>query len=148
MSDATQEISGATVPSHRSDVRLPRNDEPSLLMPRAADTPGPPPAAGDAAAHHPARTDVEVQATATPPPLMPKVTNRGVPTTEVSAAPRQQAWPPTTGQDTENEPTEVHIHIGRIEVTAVHEASPQRPKPKARQTAMSLESYLAERSKP
>lgn len=79
---------------------------------------------------------------------MPKVANRGMPTTEVSAAPRQQAWPPTTAQESENEPTEVHIHIGRIEVTAVHEAAPQRSKPKARQAAMSLESYLAERGKP
>jgi hypothetical protein len=148
ISDATQEISGATVPSHRSGVRLPSNDEPALLMPRAADTSAPSPAAGDAAAHLLARTDVDAQATAPPPPLMPKVANRGMPTTEVSAAPRQQAWPPTTAQESENEPTEVHIHIGRIEVTAVHEAAPQRSKPKARQAAMSLESYLAERGKP
>lgn len=160
-SDARQDMSGsskpsqvpvpgrptaeAPPPSHRSDLRLQGNDEPSLLMPREADTHSPPPAAGVAAAHHSAWADVAAQSTPPPPPLMPE----GVSTaSDVSALAHQLAWPAMSTQGTENEPTEVHIHIGRIEVTAVHEASPQRPKPKAKQAAMSLESYLAGRNKP
>lgn len=48
----------------------------------------------------------------------------------------------------EQEPTEVHVHIGRIEVTAVHEAPParKRPEPPPR-TAPSLEDYLAQRQR-
>ena len=162
-SDARQDMSGsskpsqvpvpgrptteAAPPSHRSDLRLQGTDEPSLLMPRAADTHSPPPAAGVSAAHQSTRPDVAAQAP--PPPLMPEGANEAVPTaSDVSALAHQLAWPASSAQGTENEPTEVHIHIGRIEVTAVHEASPQRPKPKARQAAMSLESYLAGRSKP
>jgi hypothetical protein len=41
------------------------------------------------------------------------------------------------------EPTEVHVHIGRIEVTAVHEPpAPHRPAP-PRAAPMSLQAYLA-----
>jgi hypothetical protein len=43
--------------------------------------------------------------------------------------------------------TEVHIHIGRIDVTAVHEAAPpRRPLPKTT-SPMSLDSYLAKRGR-
>ena len=41
--------------------------------------------------------------------------------------------------------TELHIHIGRIEVTAVREAAPIRRKPAAAQAATSLDAYLAQR---
>jgi len=164
-SEARQDMSGSSKPSQvpvpgrptteapppslRSDLSLQGNDEPSLLMPREAGTHAPPPAAGVSAEHHSARPDVAAQAPPPPPPLMPEGANEGVPTaSDVSALAHQLAWPASSAGGTENEPTEVHIHIGRIEVTAVHEASPQRPKPKARQAAMSLESYLAGRNKP
>lgn len=43
------------------------------------------------------------------------------------------------------ETTEVHVSIGRIEVTAVHEAPPpRRPAPKANKP-MSLDEYLTKR---
>jgi len=42
------------------------------------------------------------------------------------------------------EPDDVHIHIGRIEVTAVQAAPPQPPKP--RRTATSLAEYLQRRN--
>jgi hypothetical protein len=46
---------------------------------------------------------------------------------------------------TVEETTEVHVSIGRIEVTAVHEAPPpRRPAPKANKP-MSLDEYLARR---
>ena len=48
---------------------------------------------------------------------------------------------------TRNEPenTEVHVHIGRIEVTAVHEAAPERPKRPPARGPMSLDEYLTRR---
>lgn len=43
--------------------------------------------------------------------------------------------------------TEVHIHIGRIEVTAVQEsAAPARPRPRERVQPMSLDAYLARKA--
>lgn len=42
---------------------------------------------------------------------------------------------------------EVHIHIGRIEVTAVQEAASPRTRPSRKQAPMSLDAYLAARSK-
>jgi hypothetical protein len=41
--------------------------------------------------------------------------------------------------------TEVHVSIGRIEVTAVHESPPQRREPARPRKPKSLEAYLAER---
>jgi hypothetical protein len=41
--------------------------------------------------------------------------------------------------------TEVHIHIGRIDVTAVHEPPPRRRAPAAGSAPMSLDAYLAKR---
>jgi hypothetical protein len=42
---------------------------------------------------------------------------------------------------------EVHIHIGRIEVTAVHEASRPRRERTPSVPAMSLDTYLAKRGR-
>ncbi len=43
------------------------------------------------------------------------------------------------------ETTEVHVSIGRIEVTAVHESPPPKRAPARSQRALSLEEYLARR---
>jgi hypothetical protein len=43
------------------------------------------------------------------------------------------------------ETTEVHVHIGRIEVTAVHEPAPAKPAAARRPAPMSLDEYLARR---
>lgn len=43
------------------------------------------------------------------------------------------------------ETTEVHVTIGRIEVTAVQEAPAQRPAPRRRNAPMSLDEYIARR---
>lgn len=45
----------------------------------------------------------------------------------------------------ESETTEVHVHIGRIEITAVHEAPTQKVKAAPVRKSMSLEEYLARR---
>jgi hypothetical protein len=43
--------------------------------------------------------------------------------------------------------SEVHIHIGRIEVSAVHETAPPRRPPVPRPSPMSLDAYLAKRGR-
>jgi hypothetical protein len=63
--------------------------------------------------------------------------------------PRAPVWPnplaPTTAS---SEPTEVHIHIGRIDVTALHDAAPAPCRqPAATPAPMSLDAYLARRSR-
>jgi hypothetical protein len=52
-----------------------------------------------------------------------------------------------TGADVADETTEVHIHIGRIDVTAVLEAPPPRRKQAPIHAPMSLDAYLARRSR-
>jgi hypothetical protein len=44
-----------------------------------------------------------------------------------------------------SEAAEVRVHIGRIEVTAVHEAQPRKEKPDTRRKPMTLDEYLARR---
>jgi hypothetical protein len=43
--------------------------------------------------------------------------------------------------------TEVHIHIGRIDVTALHEAPRPKARPRERAQPVSLDAFLAARSK-
>ncbi len=45
------------------------------------------------------------------------------------------------------EPADVHIHIGRVEVTAVHEAAPPRRQPRPGPEPMSLDAYFARRGR-
>ena len=45
------------------------------------------------------------------------------------------------------EPTEVHVHIGRIEVTAVQAPAPSRRPARGGQAPMSLDAYLAKRQR-
>lgn len=93
--------------------------------------------------------DAPMRSKGDPPLLMPRGSASPGPGSYGAAAAEHVAdRPDLPTRGTEEEPPEVHIHIGRIEVTAVQEASPQRPKPKARQVAMSLETYLAGRSQP
>jgi hypothetical protein len=54
---------------------------------------------------------------------------------------------PATHAVASGEPSEVHIHIGRIEVTAMHEAAPPRRPPVPRPSPMSLDAYLAKRGR-
>jgi len=81
-----------------------------------------------------------------PPPMMPPAPVSTTAPTPLIQHPRiaQPEAPVTRPGD---EPHEVHIHIGRIEVTAAHEKAPVRPGPKARKPALSLDAYLDARSK-
>jgi hypothetical protein len=54
---------------------------------------------------------------------------------------------PATHAVANGEPSEVHIHIGRIEVTAMHEAAPPRRPPVQKPPPMSLDAYLAKRGR-
>jgi hypothetical protein len=46
-----------------------------------------------------------------------------------------------------DEPNEVHIHIGRIDVTAMHEPAPSRRRPAPTASPMSLDTYFAKRGR-
>lgn len=95
----------------------------------------------------PLSPDAPLRSNDEPPLLIPRGAPKRAPTAGLSVAAHEPAWPNITAQGTADEPKEVHIHIGRIEVTAMHEAPVQRPKPKAIQAPLSLEAYLAGRSK-
>jgi hypothetical protein len=64
----------------------------------------------------------------------------------MGATPQPARWP-QAGADVADEATEVHIHIGRIDVTAVHEAPPPRRRAAPTLAPMSLDTYLARRSR-
>ena len=110
--------------------------------PAAIAEPAPPEAPSDRAASH------NVQG---PEPLMPMVArDRAVVSPSAPATTlRIGTRPPSAvAPEAADEPTEVHIHIGRIDVTAVHDA-PSAPRKRAAATPdpMSLDAYLARRSR-
>ena len=88
---------------------------------------------------------------AEPARLMPAASARQTPAATVSVA-GQAAWAahspvsPARAAKAE-EATEVHVHIGRIDVTAVHEPTAPRRRPAAAAAPMSLDTYLAKRSR-
>lgn len=67
------------------------------------------------------------------------------PGTRVAVRPIRAAQSVQDSPARESETTEVHVHIGRIEVTAVQEAQPATPKRPAARGPMSLEEYLNRR---
>jgi|GEM_PF-5266873 len=77
-----------------------------------------------------------------PPPLLASA---------ATATPRfDPATLASTGHATapgDPQPTEVHVHIGRIEVTAVPEAAPARSPQRPRPEPMSLDQYLSQRQR-
>lgn len=101
-----------------------------------------------AAAH---LSNVSSRRTIRPPPAAPALlmppTFAHVDASLAIAAP--QKMPPPLGPERQahDDTTEVHIHIGRIDVTAMHEAPAPRPRPKQRPAPRSLDAYLAARSK-
>lgn len=88
-------------------------------------------------------------ADAVPAPLLPRTTRNAtfISTASSSALPAQGASPHTSGPSGAEESTEVHIHIGRIEVTALHEPAPpvRQRAPAAARAPLSLDDYLAAR---
>ncbi|MHA7599835.1 hypothetical protein ACX12L_07820 [Alicycliphilus sp. T452] len=155
-----------------SATTAPRPEQKPAAAPRAKADPAGPPGLGDmahttetvaaptAARHVPPAHAQSPAAHADPAPLLPAGK-----APETAAAPHARAaaahpgtpraphalpppWLPSPAQAAPAEPAEVHVHIGRIEVTAI--AQPQPPKHAARERAqpLSLEAYLARRKEP
>lgn len=81
-----------------------------------------------------------------PSPLMP-LARAEVDTSMPRIVRLKAARPLAPGSQAADDTTEVHIHIGRVEVTAVHEAPEPSTQPRKRQAPMSLDAYLAARKK-
>jgi hypothetical protein len=80
--------------------------------------------------------------------LMPSAPrNRLATSTTVHSAPHFSAVPEASPIAPTETAAEVHIHIGRIEVTAVHEASRPRRERAPSAPSMSLDAYLAKRGR-
>ncbi|MCP1644499.1 hypothetical protein J2T41_004137 [Pseudomonas citronellolis] len=105
------------------------------------ETAAPPTGSHPAVPRHeaPARTD------ATPPsPATPRLPTLLAPMAPATAP--QPRVAPTQAEPTPRQPDEVHIHIGRIEVTAIQEAAPARREARKGPPPLSLDDYLARRN--
>jgi hypothetical protein len=78
-----------------------------------------------------------------PTPLMPA--SPGVEAAETGAIRSVSTTPSAMPSPRNAEPSEVHVTIGRIEITAVHEAAPPRRAGKAARPLTSLDDYLRQR---
>ena len=81
--------------------------------------------------------------TAAPAPLLPRQNNAP----PSASAPWSAVSPAASPARVADEATEVHIHIGRIEVTAMHEVAPPRKRPAAAPAPTPLDTYLAARQR-
>lgn len=103
------------------------------------------------AAHaHEALLDGAARFIGHPSLLMPLTDSPRSPVSPIGAAgaPRQPAGLTSSAHAiASDEPNEVHIHIGRIEITAVHEPAPARRRATATPPPMSLDSYFAKRGR-
>ena len=105
--------------------------------------------AGDAAAQLPPRPRQPMAFRSNGPPalLVPEV----APERLAQASDRSDAarglLGPNAGSPPAEEPAEVHVHIGRIEVMVAQEAPPPRKTPSRKHAPMSLDAYLAARSR-
>ena len=105
---------------------------------------------GAEAAHAPREPAISARTAARadePAPLMPREPRSTplapMPQPSARRSAMQQGSAATQGETD----TEVHIHIGRIDVTAVHEAAPPRRRAAAAPVPMSLDGYLAQRGR-
>ncbi|WP_146010767.1 hypothetical protein [Halomonas heilongjiangensis] len=116
-------IEPVSVASRVEAANTPTARAPSVMATSAFDTPYPP--------------EPEWQAPSPPPEalLLPLVTSQLPPRSTA------MAMPPVVADS----PAEVHVHIGRIEVTTVQEPAPTKRPSKRGQPPMSLDEYLARR---
>ncbi|MBT2304796.1 hypothetical protein J7E70_30725 [Variovorax paradoxus] len=131
----------------------------AMRTPVATTTPAQPPGAAAvpatampamASLHTPARPQ------STPPPRreepapllppQPSTAGHAAPLAQTVRGPAAFALRPAP-QAAASQETEVHIHIGRIDVTALHEAPRPKARPRERTQPVSLDAYLAARSK-
>ncbi|CAN7712138.1 hypothetical protein LJR290_005960 [Variovorax sp. LjRoot290] len=79
-------------------------------------------------------------------PPQPSTAGHAAPLAPTVRGPAEFALRPAP-QAAASQETEVHIHIGRIDVTALHEAPRPKARPRERTQPVSLDAYLAARSK-
>lgn len=88
-----------------------------------------------------------------PARLLPQTRRSSLPSSDTTAPPHafpvNFAPPQAVAQTMAGDDTEVHVHIGRIDVTAVHEPAPpaRRRAAAATRAPMSLDTYLAARNR-
>jgi hypothetical protein len=82
-----------------------------------------------------------------PPPLVPPTTRFVAPPAFAPVSPRSARTAIAHRHSTDSDATEVHVSIGRIEVTAVHEASPPPRRAVPAKKSMPLNEYLAQRQR-
>ncbi|MDB5733109.1 MAG: hypothetical protein JWQ03_3004, partial [Variovorax sp.] len=100
---------------------------------------------GDSASRGPTPPAIEA-----PAPLMPRADTRPAARSTPPFPPQGAARPrAAAGLTADDGNTEVHIHIGRIDVTAAHDAPPARRRSAAAAppAPMSLDGYLAARQR-
>jgi hypothetical protein len=136
-------------------ISQPANTRPPMLVPSVPGAGQNPAAATTIQSGWPVRAHLKMDAE--PPESL-----RPLPTLAASIEPLLPLVPParqpfrgTASASTANqgslpagmveETTEVHVSIGRIEVTAVHEPAPSKPAAPRRNAPMSLDEYLARR---
>jgi hypothetical protein len=117
----------ATTQVPRDPQRVARADSPPTPHPRAPES--------DLAATEPLRRARAVTTLLPPQPLRH---------TDSSAATERRPAASAAVSAVE-ETTEVHVNIGRIEITAVHAAPPPKREPTRAGKPMTLEDYLAKR---
>lgn len=144
----TSTRSPETVQAHVGVENLPLTaaQRPAAVMPRAPDAP-----------HKLAAwPDALPQLFATQPQALPSQKDRArdIRKPRTGFGPREASTPGIRIDGTESanlgvpvQPNEVHVHIGRIEVTALREAPQPRARERSGRKPMSLEEYLLQRQK-
>jgi hypothetical protein len=137
---ATMPHTGLTQPS---DFDAP---QPTLLpLLSASPEPHRVPAARDPAPRAPATHTAT--GSADPAPLMPRAARPAALAPIAPSPVRRGGTPQGSTATAPDDSTEVHIHIGRIDVTAVHEAPAPRRRTPAAPAPMSLDGYLAKQGR-
>jgi hypothetical protein len=93
------------------------------------------------------RPEVAFRLNGLPPLLMPGIAAERPSSPSGMVAAVRGPLGSDAGTPAAEEPSEVHIHIGRIEVTAVPDAPSLRSRPGKKRAPMSLDAYLAARSR-
>lgn len=136
-------------------ISQPANTRPSMLVPSVPSAGQSPAAETTTQSGWPVRAPLKMEAETTEPlrplPTLPARIEPLLPLAPPARQPfRGPASASTANQGSRpvgmvEETTEVHVSIGRIEVTAVHQPAPSKPATPRRNAPMSLDEYLARR---
>lgn len=135
-----------SVPTPMFDATPPPPPRPTVLAP-ADDAPTADGRRPDARNTRSTGRDRDATSAADPAPLLPDGP-RPAPLAAVTPPPSDRRGAlPGIGATSNDADTEVHIHIGRIDVTAVQEAPPPRRRAAPAPAPLSLDGYLAQRGR-